>query len=198
MVAAVFKDVLSHEESLESLELMNFHRQQKRVWNKGCEADVLPSTVMYQSQLNCHVALKSAGLCDSNVQEIHDIATGPDGKGYPRVHYTNKKGQQKTWPLCSVLKRQSYSTIIQELKNKADAELSILDTATEEYIKFLPQWLESRGYDPEVCLKSLQEQNPLKVSTLIVDNHSPIGTHRDPPCPILLWHCLAILPIFFG
>ena len=80
IIAQVFREAFTEEDSLVSFLLGEIHNDQSKGWNKGCEADPRPFENRVLSQLKDPIAMKSGGLMNSNVKWIDRIGSKSSSK----------------------------------------------------------------------------------------------------------------------
>lgn len=153
ILAIKLVDAFTFEESQESLQLRKCHHHASFGWNKGCEADPLPSSPSILSQLNNKKAMKAAGFASSNVVEVlHVDPMTESGKGASKYSYKNSEGCAITRPLSSLIDRHKWNatgskSLRSTLKEVCNKELSVMiDKVKRAFRGNLTLYMESRGF----------------------------------------------------
>eukprot|EP00956_Cyclotella_meneghiniana_P007100 scaffold9650_cov50-Cyclotella_meneghiniana.AAC.5 len=181
LIAIVFRDLFTSEEVSGSLHMQDLHESCERVWNKGCEADVHPTSSTIWPQFKSQVCMKSAGFTSNNVKEIVGIeSSSKTGTGSSVVvKYQNSKGAIVNWRLSSALNRLTH-----DLTRCDSTESKLLvKKMSKIYSEVCPLWAKSRGAtstDLKHLDSALQQSSNLKISTMVLSNQHSIGVHRDP------------------
>ena len=190
IIAIKLRNVFSMEQSLQSLQLQNCHDSISWGWNKGCEADPLPTSKAIKCQILNDKCMKSSGFAWTNVKKvIHLGPTSKSGVGC-KYGYINSRGKKIYRSLSVHIDRHKWakngSKSISSIHN-IDAKsgcMSIVDVAKNIYIDAIPGYLLSRGFerrDVQDCLSGINEN--MELSTLTLTKSKPIAIHRDPHTP---------------
>ena len=192
ILAIKLVDVFTLEESLESLQLAKCHNHVSLGWNKGCEADSLPTSPLILSQLKNEKAMKSAGFASSNVvQVLHVGTTTESGKGATKYSYKNSNGCIIVRPLSCLIDRHKWNlagskSLPSTLREICNMEFStIINVVKRSFRENITVYMESRGFPRhyiDMCEKQLHSS--IELTTLMVSRNLPIGIHRDPHAPV--------------
>ena len=106
-IAYVYRNVLTDEESLGSLEFEAVHRRESNGWNRGCQADQEPRENHMRHQVNSSRPMKATRInLDNTIVSIE-----PGGKGdttCPKIEYRTPAGKKAKVPFCSFLDRAKF------------------------------------------------------------------------------------------
>ena len=184
IIAIKIKNAFSFDQSLQSLELQELHRDMSCGWNQGCEADPFPTSKSIKSQLQNEKCMKSSGFASTNVKKV--IHLGPlskSGSGC-KYGYVNASGKKIYRGISSHIDRHKWAKRgSRSIKHLTD-NISIIDIAKKTYMSHIPGYLASRGYGSLEIQENLEEMNQnLELSTLSITQAKPIAIHRDPHTP---------------
>ena len=188
IIAIKIKNAFSMEESLQLLQLRECHHQVSVGWNKGCEADPLPTTKLIRDQIKDEKCMKSSGFRSTNVQKvIHLGPTTKSGCGCKYGYLNTTMNRTIYRSISTHIDRHKWaktgSKSPSNLISKSES-LSIVDIAMKLYIDLIPKYLLSRKFDCEDVQDCLSEINDnLQLSMLTVTKAKPIAIHRDPLTP---------------
>lgn len=200
IIALVCRNAFSHELALASYAIEIGHNVVSVGWNQGCEASTFPTKESLLGQLNDAKAMKSGGLMATNVRKVLSIGGNSLIKPkVPRILYKNSNGDVISRPLANHIDRHKWAdkgkySMAKTIQTFANNQASLVDQyfhrVQQMYIKYVPIYLESRGWAKEAVHNSLESiAASLLTTTLKVSNYKQIGIHRDPPTPMFAAVC---------